>query len=73
MKDLVEQSLYGLEMDALHFHMMCSLIDQQFEAMAQNPSVPTFQKQNQLTNILTGMFDRYSRTQPIRHWRHQIL
>ena len=60
-KDLVEQSLYGLDMDVLHFHMMQSLIDQQFEAMARNPSLPTFQKQIQLTNILSGMFDHYSR------------
>ena len=60
-------------MDALHFHMMCLLIDQQFEAMAQNPSLQTFQKQIQLTNILSGMFDHYSRMQPIQHWRHLIL
>ena len=60
-KDFLEQSLYGLDMDVLHFHMMQSLIDQQFEAMARNPSRPTFQIQIQLTNILSGMFDHYSR------------
>ena len=72
-KDLVEQSLYILEMDTLHFHMMLSLIDQQIEEMADNPLVPTFQKQIHLTNILSGMFNRYSRTEPIRHWHHLIL
>ena len=72
-KDLVEQSLYILEMDVLHFHMMCSLIDQQIEEMARNRMVPTFQKQIHLTNILTGMFNHYSRTEPIGHWRHVIL
>ena len=72
-KKLVEQSIYGLDMDFPYFHMMQSLIDQQFVAMERNPSLATFLKQLQLTNILTGMYDHYSRMQPIKHWRHVII
>ena len=43
-KELVEQSIYGLDMDFPYFHMINSLIDQQFVAMERNPLLATFLK-----------------------------
>ena len=45
-KELVEQSIHELEMDFAYFHMMQSLIDQQFAAIERNPLLATFLNYN---------------------------